>query len=243
MNHISLISNYQKIVADKNAIEIIQWAFNIFAGKKIAIASSFSIEDQVITDIALKANKDTTIFTLDTGRLPQETYDTIEATRKHYGINIEILFPETEAVKDMVNNKGPNLFYNSLEERKLCCNIRKVRPLKEKLKSLEAWICGLRREQSITRSSINAIEWDEGFSLVKINPLINWTEAETRKYIKQNNVPYNSLQDHGYPSLGCAPCTRAVKTGENLRSGRWWWENPEQKECGLHLQDGKLVKK
>ncbi|MFH1367672.1 MAG: phosphoadenylyl-sulfate reductase, partial [Elusimicrobiota bacterium] len=149
-------------------------------------------------------------------------------------INIETLFPEKSAVEKMQNDYGPNLFYDGIEKRKMCCRIRKVEPLKKKLSTLKAWICGLRREQSVTRTAVEKIERDEVFKLYKINPLIDWTESMVWKYIKENNVPYNKLHDRGYPSIGCAPCTRAVKPGEDIRAGRWWWENPEHKECGLH---------
>ena len=140
----------------------------------------------------------------------------------------------------MENSFGPNLFYEGIEKRKLCCEVRKLRPLRKILSTLDAWICGLRREQSVTRTRVEKIEWDENFSMVKLNPLADWTEEHVWNYIRGNNVPYNKLHDNGYPSIGCAPCTRAVKPGEAARAGRWWWEEPEKKECGLHVADGKL---
>jgi phosphoadenosine phosphosulfate reductase len=207
---------------------------------KIALSSSLGAEDQVLTDMISKIDKDTKIFTLDTGRLFQETYDLLAKTNKHYKINIEVFFPDTSNVEKMVKEKGINLFYESVENRKLCCNIRKQEPLKRAFKGLDVWICGLRREQSITRYSVPLIEWDAENKLIKLNPLFNWTEKQTWNYIRKNNVPYNVLHDKNFPSIGCQPCTRAVKQGDDIRSGRWWWEEAESKECGIH---NKFVKK
>lgn len=225
-----------------SAPELIRRAVDRFGVGQIALASSFGAEDQVLTDILVKTGKKISVFTLDTGRLPQETYDAIEVTRKHYQIEIEVLFPETRAVEKMEKEFGPNLFYDSVENRKKCCRIRKVEPLKKKLATLKAWICGLRREQSLTRQEVSVIEWDEAFGLFKVNPLADWTEKQVWDYIRENKVPYNKLHDKHYPSIGCAPCTRAIKPGEDIRAGRWWWETPEQKECGLHLKDGKVTR-
>jgi phosphoadenosine phosphosulfate reductase len=207
-------------------------------GDKIALATSFGAEDQVLTDMLCKASKSPGIFTLDTGRLPEETYEVMEATRKKYGIEIEILFPEHKRVEEMVNKYGPNLFYGSIEARKLCCQIRKIEPLKRKLNVLQAWICGLRAEQSVTRTELNKIATDNTFGLIKICPLANWSEDKVWDYIRKNDIPYSKLHAKGFPSIGCEPCTRAVKVGEDIRSGRWWWENPEHKECGLHAKRG-----
>ena len=234
--HNQEIIKWQNELKNASAPEIVDWALNKFGSGGIALASSFGAEDQVLTDMLVKTGKEISIFTLDTGRLPQETYDVLEATRKHYRIKIEVLFPETQAVENLEREYGPNLFYDSIENRKKCCGIRKVELLKRKLSSLQAWICGLRREQAVTRKDIGAIEWDEAFSLFKINPLVDWTEKQVWEYIKGNQVPYNKLHDKGYPSIGCLPCTRAIKPGEDIRAGRWWWETPEQKECGLHLK-------
>lgn len=236
------IIKWQKEFKNVSAMKIISWALDKFGSGKIALASSFGAEDQVLTDMLVKTGKKISVFTLDTGRLPQETFDVLEDTRKHYQIKIEVLFPETQAVENMEREYGPNLFYDSVENRKKCCGIRKVEPLKKKLFSLQAWICGLRREQAITRKGISVIEWDEAFNLFKINPLVDWTERQVWEYLKENQVPYNKLHDKGYPSIGCLPCTRAIKPGEDIRAGRWWWETPEQKECGLHLKDGKLTR-
>ncbi len=217
-----------------NAHELLAYVFDEF-GEKVAIASSFGAEDVVLIDIASRLTPKPRIFTLDTGRLPQETYELIEKIREKYDLQIDIYFPDKERVEEMVKNYGPNLFYRSVDLRKLCCYVRKVEPLKRALSNLSAWICGLRREQSPTRSSISKVEIDEANGgILKISPLADWTTEDVWNYIRRNNVPYNALHDKGYPSIGCLPCTRAVKPGEDIRAGRWWWEEPEQKECGLH---------
>lgn len=203
-------------------------------GDCFALATSFGAEDQVLTDMLCKIKNQPSIFTLDTGRLPEETYEVMQATRKKYGIQIEVLFPDYIEIEEMVNRFGPNLFLESIEARKLCCRVRKIKPLKRKLSGLDAWICGLRAEQSVTRTNLQRIEFDENFGLIKISPLADWTTEQVWGYIRENEVPYNRLHDKGYPSIGCAPCTRAVLAGEDIRSGRWWWEKPEHKECGLH---------
>lgn len=226
-----------------SADEILAWAFKYFGVENVALASSMSIEDQMILDMMLKVDKNTRVFTLDTGRIHQATYDLIEATRKRYGIKIEMLFPDASEVEKMLFEKGPNAFYENLENRKECCRIRKVKPLKKKLSTLKAWITGLRREHSPNRAAVPFIEWDETFGLVKLNPLADWDEADIWDYIRNNRVPYNKLYDCSYASIGCAPCTRPVKKGEGIRAGRWWWEPEEKKECGLHIKDGKLVRK
>ncbi len=203
-------------------------------GNNIALSSSLSIEDQVLTDMVLKIDKNANIFTLDTGRLFPETYRLIDKTNLTYNCRIHIYFPDYKNVEEMVTEAGINLFYDSIEKRKRCCEIRKMEPLRRAFQPLQAWICGLRREQSVTRQDMQMIEWDESNKLLKINPLINWSEEEVWSYIKSNHVPYNQLHDKNYPSIGCEPCTRAVNSGEDIRAGRWWWESPEHKECGLH---------
>jgi phosphoadenosine phosphosulfate reductase len=207
-------------------------------GDKIGLATSFGAEDQVLTDMLCKVIKQPVIFTLDTGRLPEETYEVMEATRKKYGIEIEVLFPERAEMEEMVNKCGPNLFYGSIEARKLCCRVRKIGPLRRKLSELDVWICGLRAEQSVTRTELEKIECDNAFGLIKVCPLADWSLERVWEYIRKGDVPYNKLHDGGFPSIGCEPCTRAVKPGEDVRAGRWWWEEPEHKECGLHLADG-----
>jgi len=220
----------------KSAQDVIQWGIGEYKNK-IALASSFGAEDVVLVDMIAKIDKSARIFTLDTGRLPQETYEVIEKIRKKYGINIEFFFPDTKAVEEMENTKGPDLFYDSVENRKLCCNVRKMGPLRRAMSSVDAWICGLRREQAVTRTDIMKVEIDEtNGGKIKLNPLADWTEKQVWEYIKKNNVPYNALHDKNYPSIGCAPCTRAIEPGEDVRAGRWWWESPETKECGLHAK-------
>lgn len=230
-------------LAGKGPEDVLSWAFGHFRVDQVALASSLGAEDQVLTDMLLRIDPKAIVFTLDTGRLPQETLECVKETEKKYGFKYRVYSPDITAVKKMVAEKGLDLFYESVENRKLCCQVRKVEPLKRALKGLKAWICGLRREQSVTRADLNVIEWDEANGLYKINPLIDWTEKQVWDYVHAHKVPYNKLHDQGYPSIGCAPCTRAVKPGEDIRAGRWWWESPDKKECGLHFKDGKAVKK
>lgn len=229
---------------DQSAMEVLKWAINAYA-PKIALASSFGAEDVILIDMMVKINKEKAkIFTLDTGRLNQETYDVMDAIRKKYGIQIEVYFPEQRETEEMVKIKGMNLMYESVENRKLCCEIRKVHPLNRALSNLDGWITGLRREQAITRANIYKLEIDSSHgNIVKINPLADWTNEMIWDYIHKNNVPYNKLHDSGYPSIGCEPCTRAVHRGEDPRAGRWWWENATQKECGLHWDPTKKYQK
>ena len=221
---------------DKSPQEVISWALGKF-GDKVALACSFGAEDMVLVDMIAKIDPKARIFTLDTGRLAQETYNVMDEAREKYGIAFEVMFPQTAAVEAMESEHGSNLFYQSIEMRKLCCNVRKMEPLKRAFQGLDAWITGLRREQAVTRTAIAKVERDESNNLVKVNPLADWSQEETWAYIKENKVPYNALHDRGYPSIGCAPCTRAVAPGEDVRAGRWWWESPEQKECGLHAKE------
>ena len=228
-------SDLQKFES-KTAQEVLQWAFKELH-PHVALASSFGVEDVVMIDMMVKINPKARVFTLDTGRLPQETYDCMDKIREKYKITIEAYFPQAELVEKMVNEKGFNLFYHSIENRKLCCGIRKVEPLGRALKGIKGWITGLRREQAVTRTGVAKVEIDSDHgSIYKINPIADWTRQQVWDYIKQNKVPYNALHDRGYPSIGCEPCTRAVKPGEDERAGRWWWERPEQKECGLHVK-------
>lgn len=229
------IKELNKILLDKDPEFILRYFIDKYKDKVI-FSTSFSIEDQVITHILYKITPQPKIFTLDTGRLPEETYKTIEKTREYFNISIEIYFPDYHLVEEMVKEKGPNLFYNSIEDRKRCCYVRKIEPLKRALKGYDVWITGLRREQSITRQNINIADYDEANQIIKVNPLYNWSEEEVWNYIKKNNIPYNSLYDKNYTSIGCEPCTRPTKVGEDVRGGRWWWEKPETKECGLHFQ-------
>ena len=218
---------------DKSPEEVLKY-FIDKCDSKVEFASSMGAEDQVLTDMICKLNKNVNIFTLDTGRLFPETYNLIEKTSNHYGIKIKVFFPDHKKVEEMVQENGINHFYKSVENRERCCYLRKKEPLHRAFKGLEAWICGLRSDQSITRLNNKLVEWDEQHGLFKINPLIEWTEDMVWDYIKKNNVPYNELHDKGFPSIGCQPCTRAIQPGEDVRAGRWWWEQPEKRECGLH---------
>ena len=218
------------------AEEALRWASENLH-PKIAKASSFGAEDAVVMDMMLKINPEFRFFTLDTGRLPQETYDIMDVLRKKYDIKIEVLFPDAGEVEDMVREKGPNLFYESVDNRKLCCEIRKVHPMNRMLATLDGWITGLRREQTKIREDAAVFQLDHGHGgILKINPIIDWTWDQIQGHIKKYDLPYNSLLDKGYPSIGCEPCTRPIKPGEDIRAGRWWWEQGEHKECGLHIE-------
>ncbi|MGB7951386.1 MAG: phosphoadenylyl-sulfate reductase [Candidatus Binatia bacterium] len=217
------------------ATEIVKWALKRFESR-LSLACSFQAEGSVLIDLmhSVRGN-DFRVFTLDTGRLNQETYDCMAAVRERYGVQIEVFFPEAGAVQKLVRENGVNLFYDSVEQRKSCCLVRKVEPLNRALKNLDAWMTGLRREQAISRADVRKIELDRDHGdIVKINPLADWSHDEVWGYIRKHDVPYNRLHKQGFPSIGCAPCTRAVKPGEDLRAGRWWWENSNSKECGLH---------
>lgn len=201
----------------------------------VAFANSLGAEDMVLTDLIAKYQPDIEIFSLDTGRLPQETYDLMQAVRVRYGAPLKVYFPAAPSVEAYIEKNGVNGFYNSVENRKACCYIRKVEPLKRALLGKKAWITGMRRDQAVTRGSLALSAFDADQGMQKYNPLLDWTNEEVWAYIKQHDVPYNKLHDRFYPSIGCAPCTRSVTPGEDIRSGRWWWENPENKECGLHV--------
>lgn len=226
-----------KVYLDKtkgfSAEEIIKFAFVEFKGR-VVFASSLGEEDQVITDMIARVAPAVEVFTLDTGRLFSETYELIAKTQKRYPINFKIYYPDTKAVEAMVKEKGINLFYESVENRKLCCYTRKVEPLSRALKNADAWICGLRRSQAVTRATTETFEWDDANQKIKINPLAYWSLQQLRAYIKENNIDVNALHEKGVASIGCSPCTRAIASGEDIRSGRWWWEEPESRECGLH---------
>ncbi|HYD80040.1 MAG TPA: phosphoadenylyl-sulfate reductase [Paucimonas sp.] len=205
-------------------------------------ASSLAAEDMVLTDLILRAKLPIRIFTLETGRLHAETLAMIDRIRAAYGYEVAQYKPDPEAVGAYVSKHGLNAFYDSVELRKECCRIRKVEPLKRALAGNKAWVTGQRRAQSTTRADLQIQERDEAHGLEKFNPLADWSEHDVWRYVRDHNVPYNPLHDKGYPSIGCEPCTRAIQPGEDIRAGRWWWENPESKECGLHVVDGKLVR-
>lgn len=218
--------------------DCLKWAFENFH-QKIAKASSFGAEDAAIIDMMVKINPNSRFFTLDTGRLPQETYDIMDIVRKKYDIKLEVLFPDSSEVEDMVQKHGMNLFYDSIENRRLCCGIRKVHPMNKFLKNLDAWVTGLRGDQTKNREDAKMLEIDHQHGdIVKVNPIINWTWNDVQNYIKENDLPYNKLLDQNYPSIGCEPCTRAIKPGDDIRSGRWWWEKDSDRECGLHQDHG-----
>ncbi|GGX31865.1 phosphoadenylyl-sulfate reductase [Undibacterium squillarum] len=207
-----------------------------------ALASSLAAEDMVLTDLILRNKLNISIFTLQTGRLHAETLAVADRVREHYGYEITMMHPDPAAVEQYVSNHGLNAFYDSVDLRKSCCHIRKVEPLNRALEGKQAWITGQRRAQAATRTELAEQEDDTARGMQKFNPLADWTEQDVWDYLRQHEVPYNALHDRGYPSIGCEPCTRAIQPGEDVRAGRWWWENPESKECGLHLVDGKLVR-
>ncbi len=197
-------------------------------------ASSFGAEDMVLLDLIASHARQIEVFTLDTGRLPEETYRLMSRTRKRYRVPIRVYCPETAALETYVERNGPDAFYQSIAQRRECCHIRKVEPLGRALEGKKSWVTGLRRDQSPTRENLDVKVWDDSNGLYKFNPLLEWSVDEIWTYIHENEVPYNSLHDAGYPSIGCAPCTRAVEPGADIRSGRWWWESADSKECGLH---------
>jgi phosphoadenosine phosphosulfate reductase len=199
-------------------------------------STSYGAEDMVLMDLINKFAPGIEIFTLDTGRLPKETYTLMQACHKQYEQPVKVYFPEAEAIETFVTENGPDAFYDSVDLRKDCCGMRKVVPLGRALSGKDAWLTGMRRSQSVTRSELPVSEWDEGYKLQKFNPLTDWSNGNVWAYIRAFEVPYNALHDEGYASIGCAPCTRAITAGEDIRAGRWWWENPESKECGLHVK-------
>ncbi|MFP2931721.1 phosphoadenylyl-sulfate reductase [Pyxidicoccus sp. 3LG] len=219
---------------DSRVEEVLAWVERRL-GSRAALASSFGVEDMVLIDLAQKHAPGLRVFTLDTGRLPPETYELMDVVRHRYGVTVETFFPERSRVETLESTQGYFSFRRSLEARKECCAIRKVEPLNRALAGRGAWLTGLRREQSVTRTAVELAELDRDHGgLLKLNPLVSWSQREVWAYIKENAVPYNTLHDRGYPSIGCAPCTRAVKPYEDERAGRWWWESREHSECGLH---------
>jgi phosphoadenosine phosphosulfate reductase len=225
-------------LANLTALEGLRWLAIQFPDS-VRFSSALGLEDQLITHLIGTEKLDIKIFTLDTGRLFQETYDLLDLTQKNYDLPIHAYFPQASYVEKLVTEKGPNSFYDSVENRKECCHIRKVEPLKRALAGATVWITGVRAEQSANRGTMQLVEWDEPHQLIKYNPLLGWTEKEVLSFIDQHNVPVNTLHKKGFPSIGCAPCTRAIIPGEDIRAGRWWWEN-SNKECGLHEQTVKM---
>lgn len=223
-----------KSIVDKSAENSLRTLSEIFGGK-IVFSSSLGLEDQVITHLIFSNNLPIEIFTIDTGRLFNESYSVLNKTNEHYEKKIRIFFPENSKVEKLVNQKGPFSFYESVENRKECCFVRKVEPLKRALEGKQLWITGIRAEQSESRKEMKNLEWDDQYKLYKYHPLFDWSFEDVKSFIKKNNVPYHSLHDKGFISIGCAPCTRAVLQGEDFRAGRWWWESNSEKECGLHV--------
>ncbi|AFJ02079.1 Phosphoadenylyl-sulfate reductase/Adenylyl-sulfate reductase [Methylophaga frappieri] len=200
------------------------------------LATSYGAEDMVLTDLINKHAPAIEIFTLDTGRLPDATGELMQIVKTHYQNDVQVYYPETASIEAFVTQNGPNAFYDSVELRKTCCGIRKVVPLQRALSGKKAWLTGMRRSQSVTRAELPVSEWDADHELQKFSPLTDWSNGEVWKYLRAFEVPYNKLHDEGYASISCAPCTRAITPGEDIRAGRWWWENPESKECGLHVK-------
>ncbi|MDE3059370.1 MAG: phosphoadenylyl-sulfate reductase [Bacteroidota bacterium] len=223
-------------LAEQRSVDEVMLSALSEIGAKAVFTTSFGAEDQVITHFIAEKNLPVDLITLDTGRLFNETLDTFEKTEKKYGTIVKVLFPDPNDVEAYVNKNGINAFYNSVELRKECCRIRKIKPLERGLKGYGIWITGLRADQSENRSHMNFFEWDERFSIVKVNPLLHWQFKEVMDFVHANFVPYNLLHDQGFVSIGCAPCTRAIGEGEDFRAGRWWWESAAdgKKECGLH---------
>jgi len=227
------IKNIEQLIKNKSPEESLAIIANEFTDK-VVFSTSLGYEDQVITHLIFSNNLPIEIFTLDTGRLFNETYSVLNSTLERYKKSIKVLYPQTLAIEKLVSEKGPNSFYGSTENRKECCYIRKVEPLQRALKGNTIWITGIRADQSGNRKDMPALEWDEGNKIIKYHPIINWTLDEVKNYITKHNIPYNTLHDKGFVSIGCAPCTRAIKEGEDFRAGRWWWEQNDKKECGLH---------
>lgn len=232
---IELTQQYNQLLKGKTPQEILGFLHENNGGKMV-FSSSMGAEDQVITHIIASLGINCNIFTLDTGRMFPETYELIEKTQARYKISIETYFPDARSVEQMVNEKGINLFYQSIENRKLCCNIRKTQPLHRALKGYDIWVTGLRRQQSPTRINMETFEWEPQFNMIKVNPLLEWSQEQMWQFIHDNKIPYNTLHNKGFASIGCQPCTRAIEKGEDIRAGRWWWEDPDSKECGLHIK-------
>lgn len=229
------ITEIQELIKDQSPEDAMRLLVSAYRGR-VVFSSSLGYEDQAITHLIFSNNLPIEIFTLDTGRLFNETYSVLNSTIERYKKQIKIYSPQTEALEKLVSEKGPLSFYESLENRKECCFIRKVEPLQRALKGNSVWITGIRADQSNNRRDMEQVEWDEANQIIKFHPILNWTLDKVKQYIKENNIPYNALHDKGFVSIGCSPCTRAIKPGEDFRAGRWWWEDTSKKECGLHTQ-------
>jgi len=229
------IKSLNEEFSNKTPRNILEWCIKEL-NQNIALATSFQAQGMVLVDMLMRIDNNARIFTVDTGRLNQQTYDVLDVVRSKYNNKIEVLFPDRNEVEDMVNEHGINLFYKRVENRLMCCQIRKVNPLNNFLKTVDGWITSIRSEQTAARAEAEKFELDTLHgNILKVNPIVDWSEEMVWDYINKNKVPYNKLHDIGYPSIGCEPCTRAVKEGEDPRSGRWWWETDSAKECGIHF--------
>jgi len=229
------IKSLNEEFSNKTPRNILEWCIKELS-QNIALATSFQAQGMVLVDMLMRIDNNARIFTVDTGRLNQQTYDVLDVVRSKYNNKIEVLFPDRNEVEDMVNEHGINLFYKRVENRLMCCQIRKVNPLNNFLKTVDGWITSIRSEQTAARAEAEKFELDTLHgNILKVNPIVDWSEEMVWDYINKNKVPYNKLHDIGYPSIGCEPCTRAVKEGEDPRSGRWWWETDSAKECGIHF--------
>jgi len=223
-------------VEELDAREVLSIALDTLGADRVALSASFGPEDIVLLDLLREIEPNPRVFTLDTGRLPQQTYDLIDRVRDFFEVDIEVYFPDAKSVENMVRERGVNLFYNSIDERRRCCDVRKVEPLDRALRTVDGWIAGVRRDQIQTRAATPKISFDLEHGLIwKVAPLADWTEEQVWAHIRRRGLPYNELHDQGFPSIGCSPCTRAVQPGDDPRSGRWWWEQPEDRECGIHV--------
>lgn len=232
----ALISELQSELNGKEIAEQLQWIADRFPGEVI-FSTSFGLEDQVITYLVAKNHIPVKVFTLDTGRLFAETYSTWSRTVEKYSLTISAFYPDALSLQEFISSRGPNSFYESVENRKQCCHIRKVEPLQRALRGNKVWITGIRADQSNNRNDMPLVEWDETNNIIKFHPLLHWSWGEVKQFVSRNDIPYNPLHDKGFVSIGCAPCTRAIKPGEDFRAGRWWWEDSSKKECGLHIHD------
>ena len=230
---IQQLATIREEIKDKTEVEALRLLAAHFP-TKLVFSTSLGYEDQVITHLINASEQAIDIFTLDTGRLYPETYSVLQSTRERYNKQIKVYYPQTEAIEKLLTEKGPLSFYESVENRKACCSVRKVEPLTRALKGYKIWITGIRAEQSPERMEISQLEWDEANQIIKYHPLLHWSFDQVKNYIRDQHIPYNALHDKGFVSIGCAPCTRAIKPGEDFRAGRWWWEDQEKKECGLH---------
>ena len=238
-----LISELQVGLEGKDIAKQLQYLTERFPGE-VVFSTSFGLEDQAIAHMVAVNRLPVKVFTLDTGRLFAETYSTWSRTVEKYGLTISAYYPNAFSLQDFITAKGPNAFYESVENRKQCCHIRKVEPLQRALKGNKIWITGIRAEQSNNRYDMPMLEWDEVNQMIKFHPLLSWTWGQVKQYVSRNDVPYNPLHDKEFVSIGCAPCTRAIKPGEDFRAGRWWWEDNTKKECGLHIhaETGEQIK-